>query len=624
VADVAMQRKLLMRFMNEAHERTAQRLLAATLILALTLGSVATQAQPAPAAGPKVLRYAFSAGETGFDPAQISDIYSRTITPHIFEAPYRYDHLARPAKIVPLTADGLPVSADNFRTWTVKIKPGIYFADDPAFKGKKRELTAADYVYAFKRFADPAIKSPIWGGLEQEKYEGLNELRADAIKNKKPFDYDRVIPGVRALDRYTLQYKVAEPRPRFIEGLAGSDIGGAMAREVVEAYGDRIAEHPVGTGPFVLKQWRRSSLIVLEKNPGFREMFYDAEPAADDAQGQALLARFKGRKLPMIDRVEVSIINESQPRWLSFLNGQSDLIERVPPEFINVAMPNGKVAPNLEKQGIEAYRVAGSIVTMTYFNMDDPTVGGYTPEKIALRRAIGLGTDLEREIRLVRRGQAIPAQSPLTPNTTGYDPAFRSENSEYDPARAKALLDLFGYVDKNGDGWRDRPDGSPLTLVLASQTDPLSRQFNELFKRNMDALQLRSQFALGQWPEQLKAARAGKLMMWSVGSSAASPDGVGSLSRMDSAQAGSGNFARFKNKRFDEIYEKLQQLSDGPERLALFDEAKRLAVAYMPYKYHVHSFISDMTHPWVLGYRRPLFWQEYWHWIDIDNSLRPQ
>jgi ABC-type transport system substrate-binding protein len=572
--------------------------------------------------GVKVLRYAFNAAETGFDPAQVSDLYSNIIIAHIFEPLYTYDHLARPAKIKPLIAAAMPESSSDYRVWTVRIRPGIYFADDPAFKGKKRELVAEDYVYALKRFADPAVKSPAWPGLEQEGYDGLAELRQKALKGKKPFDYDTSIEGVRALDRYTIRFKVKDPRPRFIEGLASSTFG-PFAREVAEAYGDQISAHPVGTGPYRLAQWRRSSLIVLEKNPSYRDRVYDAEPAADDAEGQALLARFKGRKLPMIDRVEVSIINESQPRWLSFLNGQSDIIQGVPPEFVNLAMPNGQVAPNLEKRGIRGYRTASSVVTMTYFNMDDPLVGGYTPEKVALRRAISLGIDLDREIRLVRRGQAIPAQSPVVPNTTGYDPAFKSENSEFNPAKARALLDLFGYVDKDGDGWREQPDGKPLELVMASQTDPLSRQFNELFKRNMDRLGLRSRFALGQWPEQLKAARAGKLMMWALGSSATTPDGQGALGRLYGPEAGGGNLSRFKNKRFDEIYERMQTLPDGPERLALFDEAKRIAIAWAPYKFHVHSFATDLTHPWVLGYKKPLFWQSLWQYLDIDDSLRP-
>ena len=299
----------------------------------------------------KVLRIAFPVAETGFDPAKINDIYSRTITPHIFEGLYQYDHLARPAKIKPLTAAAMPEVSADFRTWTIKLQPGIFFAVDAAFNGKRRELVAADYVYSMKRPLDPANKSPVVAGLVETKYIGLNALRDDAIKNKKAFDYDTPIDGMRALDRYTVQFKFEEPRPRFLEVLATFDLFGAVAREVVEKYGDDIMAHPVGTGPFRLAQWRRSSLIVLERNPDYREVRYDAEPAADDAEGQALLAKLKGRRLPMVDRVEVSIIEEAQPRWLAFLNGQLDFLA-VPTEFVSQAVPNGKLAPNLAKRGI--------------------------------------------------------------------------------------------------------------------------------------------------------------------------------------------------------------------------------------------------------------------------------
>jgi ABC-type transport system substrate-binding protein len=447
-------------------------------------------------------------------------------------------------------------------------------------------------------------------------------LRQRALKDKTPFDHDREIEGIRALDRYTIQFKVAEPRPRLIENIALSDLFGAVAREVVEFYGDKIMEHPVGTGPFVLKQWRRSSLIVLERNPTFREMLYDGEPAADDAHGQALLKQFKGRRLPMVDRVEVSIIDEQQPRWLSFLNGQIDLIERLPNEFINIAMPKGVVAPHLAKRGIRGQQVLASNVQLTFFNMDDPMLGGYAPDKVALRRAISLGMDVEREILLVRRGQAVPAQSPISPHTSGYDPAFRSENGEYSVPRAKALLDLYGYVDQDGDGWRDLPDGSPLVLEMATQPDQQARQLDEVFRRDMNALGIRSRFRTAKWPEQLKAARAGKLMMWQVGYSSAGPDGHNALARLDGRQAGGQNLSRFKRPEFDALYDRMSALPDGPERLALFEQAKRLSVAYAPYKVRLHLILTDMTQPWLLGYRRPLFWQEFWQYIDIDDSQR--
>ena len=589
----------------------------------LVLASVHAQDQtPAAAAPKKVLRYAFEVAETGIDPAKVGDLYSRTLTPHIFEAPYTYDHLARPPKIRPLTAESMPQHSDDFRVWTIKIRPGIYFADDPAFKGKKRELVAQDYVYSFKRFADPANKSPAWTSMENDGILGLAELRADALKNKKPFNYDTEIEGLSAPDRYTLRFVIKDPRPRFVQGLAASDLYGAVAREVIEFYGEQAEAHPVGTGPFKLAQWRRSSFIALERNPDFREMVYDAEPAADDVEGQAILARFKGRRLPMIDRVEISIIEEEQPRWLSFVNGESDLAYRVGYQFATQAMPNGKVAPNLARRGIHGYPIVEAAGNYFYFNMEDATLGGYTADKVALRRAIGLGLDVKTLIAYAFGGLGTPAQGPTLPNTDAYDPKFKSEFSDFDPARAKALLDLYGYTDRDGDGFREMPDGSALVLKVSTTPIARDRKIAEVLTKNMKAIGIRVQSLVAQWPENLKAARTGKLQMWALGGLAAAPDSSGSYGRYDSRQIGGQNLARIKLPALDAVYDRLQILPDGPERAAAFNEADRLAVAYMPYKFTLNRVSVDMAQPQLVGYRRTLFWQDWWQFVDIDDSLR--
>ena len=200
---------------------------AAALLLALA--PLAPQA--AEGDGKRVLNVAFRSPESTLDPAKMSDLYSRNISPHIFEALYQYDHLARPIKVRPLLAEAMPSVSADFRTWTIKVKPGIYFTSDPAFKGVRREVTAKDFVYPYQRIADPANKSPLWGWIDTYKILGLAEVRKAALDSKKPFDYDAPIEGLKALDRYTLQIKVAEPRPRLVFGiLAGSDLVGAQAR----------------------------------------------------------------------------------------------------------------------------------------------------------------------------------------------------------------------------------------------------------------------------------------------------------------------------------------------------------------------------------------------------------
>ncbi len=596
---------------------------AASSLLALACAA-SLAAQAGTAAAPKVVRYAFPVAETGFDPAQLSDLYSRTLISGTFESLLTFDYLARPFKMMPLTAQAMPEIVDNFRQFTFRIRPGIYFADDPAFKGKRRELTAQDYVYSVKRHYDPKWKSPNLYLLENAKLLDLSELRKTVLDNKSDFPYDTPVEGVKALDRYTLQFNLAEPSPRFHQQLlTDSSAFGAMAREVVEFYGDRIMEHPVGTGPFKLGEWRRSSRIVLVRNPDFREELYSAQPPADDPRSQAIAARLQGRRLPMIDRVEISIIEETQPRWLSFLNGQSDFLERLPAEFSEIAIPNNELAPNLRKQGIVMDRAPLVDATLaSLFNQENPVVGGYTPDKVALRRAISLAYNSADEIRLIRKDQAVPAQTAIAPWTFGYQPDLKSAMSDYDPARAKALLDLYGYVDSDGDGWRDMPNGSPLVLEYATQPDQLSRQLVELWDKNMKAVGIRMKFKSAKWPENLKASRAGKLMMWGVAWSAGSPDGDTFLALAYGPNKGQANHARFDLPAFNELYIKQNKMPDGPEREQVMEQASKLMIAYVPYKISSHRIATDLMHPWVVGYRRNPFVREFWKYIDIDTDVQ--
>jgi ABC-type transport system substrate-binding protein len=577
-------------------------------------------APAAPSGATKTLYWAFPSAETGFDPAQISDLYSNYIIAHIFEPPLCFDFLARPAVLKPLTATALPTVSSDYRRFTVSLKRGILFQDDPAFKGQPRELTAADYVYGVKRLYDPRWKSPSLGSLESAKLLELPELRKATLAGGR-FDYDREVAGIRALDRYTFEVNLAEPDPRFINSMTDPRQFGAVAREVVEAYADDIMAHPVGTGPFRLVEWRRSSKMVLVRSPTFRHEVYDAEPPPGDARGREIVAQLKGRRLPMIDRVEVSVIDEDQPRWLAFLSGQQDLVA-IPLPFFNVAAPRGQLAPSLQRRGIHLERAVNADIIYTYFNMEDPVVGGMAPEKVALRRAIALGYDTSEEIRVVRRGQMVVAQSIISPNLFGYEPDFVSEMSRFDRAAARALLDTYGYVDRDGDGWREQPDGSPLELVYPTPGDQIYRAFNEVWKRQMDALGIRIRFDIGQWPEQLKAARAGKLMMWGLGGNASEPDADTFLVSIYGPQKGQFNFGRFDHPEVNRLYEKQRLLPDGPERLALLREIKRLLTVYMPIKVHGHRIVNDLTHPWLIGYRRHPFGRDFFKWVDIDVGER--
>ena len=280
-------------------------LAAAGLAASLLLVPPAFGADPS-----KVLRQAFPAPETGFDPARVNDIYSATILEAIHDRLLTYDYLARPAKLVPMAAEAMPEVTDNGRVYTFRIRKGIYFTPDPAFKGATRELVAQDFIYSFMRFVDPKIRSP-YGFLVEGKIEGLDALAEQAKKTGR-FDYDAKVRGLEAVDRYTLRFRLTKNDYNF-PYITSQLPSYAVAREVIEAYGDESIAHPVGTGPYMLKSWSRRAKIVLEANPDYRGFTWDFQPSAD-AWDQALVASMRGKKMPQIDRVEITIIEEDQSR----------------------------------------------------------------------------------------------------------------------------------------------------------------------------------------------------------------------------------------------------------------------------------------------------------------------
>ena len=565
----------------------------------------------------KVLRIAFLSAETNFDPTFVSDLYSNSVTMEIFEAPLTYDFLARPMKLKPQVAESMPeISADGL-VYTIRLKKGVYYSDDPAFEGKKRELTAADLDFAMKRLIDPRNASPnLW--LIEDRVKGVRDLAKRAKKDGR-FDYDARVPGIEVVDRYTLRITLEKPDYNFLYVLAMPQLG-AQAREVVQKYSADIGAHPVGTGPFRLAHWRRASQIVLEKNPNFREQYYETEPPADNPALQRLAQENQGKRLPMVDRVEIAIIEESQPRWLAFLNRETDWVNP-PLEFRTMALPNGKLAPWLEKRGVRYFPSVEPDLVYLYYNMKDPTFGGYTPEKVALRRAITLAYNIDEDINLVRSGGAVATEGILPPGTIGYDPNF-TVGKRYDPAKAKALLDMFGYVDKDGDGWRDQPDGSPLVFEYTTEPSSTNRLFSELWKKDLEAVGIRMNISVAKWAENRKKSKLGKLQSWFLGWTADYPDGENFYQLLYGPNCGSSNDGCFQLPEYDATYEKAVNLPPSPERTVLYGKLAKIVAAYAPWLPTVHRKRDQLVQPWVLGWTRNPYLLEGLRYADIDLARR--
>jgi oligopeptide transport system substrate-binding protein len=586
----------------------------ALLVAALAFAAITP---PASAQAPSnVLRVSFPVAETGFDPQAAGDIYSTSVNRAIFDPLYRYDYLARPFRIVPNTAAGMPEISPDGRTWTIRIRPGIYFADDPVFKGRRRELVAADYVYAIERILDPKQRSNSLQMVDG-RFVGA-DARVEQAKTSGRFDYDAPLEGLRAPDRYTLQFKLEFADYELLSNLTTASLS-AVAREVIEAYADGSGwamANPVGTGPYRLKDWRRGQRIVLEANPGYRDERY---PEPTDAGDRTLTKGLAGRRLPLVRTVEISIIEEAQPRMLAFQQKQLDWVA-VPVNLVGKVLDaNNQPNAELTAAGVRVERGVLPAISYTYFNMDDPVVGGYAPANVALRRAIVLGYDVAEEIRVLRQGQGMPATQVVPPNMTGHDPAYDGR-VKFDLAGAKALLEKFGYRDRDGDGFRELPDGKPLLLKLASATSAQDRELDEFWQRCLTSLGLRVEFVKQKWPDLLKAARLGQLQMWSLGNINTTPDGFGFFGLLYGRNAGFSNLAGFKLAEFDRLYERARAMADSPERLQVERKMSELFNAYAPWVLTAFRYENVLVQPWVRGYKYNPTYQYPFPYVDVDRG----
>ena len=494
------------------------------------------------------------------------------------------------------------VSAD-FTVWTVRLQPGICFADDPAFKGKPRELVAADYVYAFKRISTRPTRARPTAALDDEGILGLERAaRSARCATRSRSTTTASLEGLRALDRYTLQFKLAEPRPRFVDDARRERSYGAVAREVVEAYGDDIDGAPGRhRARFGSSQWRRSSLIVLETQPGLPRGALRRRAGAGRRRGPGAAGqRFKGRRLPLIDGVEI-VDHRGEPAALAELPQRPGrLAARVPPEF--VAERGARTASSRPTwpstaSALQRYRQPRRHACRTSTWRTRWSAATRRRRWRCAARSAWPTTSTTRSA-IIRRGQAIPAQAPMAPRHLRLRPGAATARTATTTRRAPrrcstSTATSTATATAGASSPTARRCVSTMSTAAASRSTASSTRTG---RRALAAIGVRMVFETAQWPEHMKAGarrqaadvvprqhrgrprRRRRLLEYMYGPSIGQP----ATSRASSC------------RRSTTIYERMLDLPDGPERAALFRKASELVVAYMPYRIHVHRIYNDL------------------------------
>ncbi len=578
-----------------------------TVIVFAPLGNAKTPAQ-----ADKVLRIAFEAPDDGFDMVKTFNFYSGNVADVIFERLLQYDYLANPVKLVPATAQSMPVIKENGKVYIFKIKPSIYFTADPAFKGQRRELIAEDYVYSVKRILDPKNHSSSYAFIDQ-KIVGANAL-VEQAKQTGRFNYDAKIERVKALDRYTLQFTLTQPDYNFPYILAYSTFG-ATAREVVDYYKDRLGMHPVGTGPYMLSKYVPRSKIELVANPDYRGFVWNFK-STGTAWDNQLVKEMTGKKMPQIGKVNISIIEEEQSRWLAFQSKQLDFDKLTSSSIPKVLDQNNQLKPAMRQKGIRLYPNKEAEITYTMLNMRDPIIGGNNLDKIALRRAIAMSFNVDEYIRILRKGQAVKAEMLVPAGVNGHNPKYRSSIG-YNPSLANKLLDHFGYK-KGADGYRNLPNGKALVLKINTESGSSSVMYSELWKKNLDAIGVRADFRVSNFADNLKAATQCQYMIWGGAWHADYPEGENFTQLLYGPNVGRGNQSCYSSSAYDGLYK--QAMQQPPEkRMPYYEKMSRQIEADNPLILQDTRIRNWVIQSHVQGFKAHPIMNSNWQYLDIAS-----
>ena len=605
----------LKKMMKDNLNRTFKQIGVSVLLASMTLAGAMNVFAQSPADPNKVLRYVFPVAETGFDPAGTHDLYSAHVHNSIFEGLYTYDYLASPAKLVPRTAVALPEVSQDGLTYTFKVQKGIYFAKDPVFKGKQRELTAQDYVYSYKRLLDPSLRSPnSW--LLDGKIVGMDKVLADAKKTGK-FNYDLPVEGLKAIDRYTLVIKLTQPDQNFPMLLAHQPAG-AVAREVIEHYRDKAGfamKNPVGTGPYVLSKWVPGSRIILKANPDFRGYVWNFK--ASTPEDQKIVDAMKGKKMPQIGVVDIQVMEEGQSRWLSFSKNETDLFV-LDGDLVVQAIQDGKLKPELVKKGVQLSRIIDPSIDYHYWNMQNPVVGGLTKDKIALRRAMAMAYSADNQIKILSKGDAQKIEYPIPYGIVGYDPNYKT-SIPYSVKAANLLLDRYNYK-VGADGWRTMPNGKPLLIEMTLSGNTLkSQQGAEFWKKTLDSIKIKMTTKSMPFAEALKAEKQCKTMFKGSAWIADYPDADNFMQLFYGKNINVTNNGCIKIPEYDRLYEQTQKMKPGPERDALYRKMARILEVYMPVQIESTRYRNALAQPRVIGFKKHPIIPSEWMYFDLKK-----
>lgn len=572
------------------------------VVLGLVLGAAGCSHRD-PDEGKAVFHRILGDDVKSFDPAAAYDEVSLEILPNIMEPLYQYDITSSVYRVIPLLAADLPTFSKDKKTLRIPLRAGVRFTDDPAFpEGKGRPLKASDFVFAVKRLADPRVDSQgAW--IFEGKLVGFDafakKLRSAPKEKIAEVFAKEEIEGFRAVGDSTLELKLVKPYPQILHVLTMSFVA-PVAPEVVAKYGDekgRVDNNPVGTGPFRFVSYERGHEVVMDRSPSFR-----GDPLPKGAGLDA------GKPMPFLDRVRFSIIKESQPGWLKFLNGEAEFSKVPKDSFAQAMTPEMKLTPEMAKRNISLTTISGACFYYINFNMSDKVLANKY-----LRQAMSAAIDRKKWIELFTNNRGEKMVTVIPPGI-----ADRVENAklkyDYDLARAKELLKKAGY-----------PEGKGLPTIVFDMrgADSVSRQMGEFFTDEFAQIGVKLNVVYNTFPAFLEKQNKGQLQLSYGGWILDYPDVENGYQQLwANHRAPIVNPSLYDNPKYNALYEKMAAMEPGPARAKVVKEMDDIVQEDVPWAFGFYRNDYVLVQPWVRNFRASFFTRDGYKYYGVDNELK--
>ena len=467
----------------------------------------------------------------------------------------------------------MPEISEDGLTYTLEIKPNVFFTDHPAFEhGKGREVVAEDFVYSIKRSFDPQSGGTgAW--LWQNRIIGLDQWKLDGA------DYAQSIPGLLALDDYTIQIQLSKPYPQLTYTLA-MGFAAITPREVVETLGQEFGSNPVGSGPFMLDKFHAET-AYLSKNPRFRKEPIDIYYEGYDANlHQTLgLEQLHGQSPPFIDQLEIHFVKETSSRWHSFTKGDEIQYTTVPKDKQNTVILQQEplqLHPQISDKYNYSYGMEAGFVYHG-FNMKDPVWGingdpEHDKRSLALRCALRKSHNWSQKNRAFYfgLGQIFPGIIP--PSVPEFDPSLSEDSITLDLTGAKQLLQDNGWSTNNLPEFEYHVAGN----VLQKQFFEQLRGFLNKIDYPANLIHYRPYPSFGQFNKAIKNREAPFFFLsWTLDY----PDAENTLQLFygPNETPGSNNF-NYSNPVFDRLFEQSITMLPSPERTELYQQMNQIVI----------------------------------------------